>query len=217
MGDVGMYRVSAARSEIMLLKEYFDSNHPDLMRKVADCDIHTVTGVLKRFLMELPSPLIPPPFSERLGEIDFNNISREEKRVQIKEALLGFPRENQGTLHTLWTHFNKVARVTSNKMDLTNLATVFGPTLLTSESTVATINTVQLHGNILHSILEMDNFPSFEEDPLDGSEPICPPTEPRRSCTPTQLGRPTPVRHSTKNRPVPAPRSTAPRTMKSNF
>jgi len=167
--------------------------------------------------MELPSPLIPPPFSERLGEIDFNNISREERRIQIKEALLGFPRENQGTLHTLWTHFQKVSSVISNKMDLTNLATVFGPTLLTSESTVATINTVQLHGNILHSILEMESFPSFEEDPLDGSEPICPPPEPRRSATPTQMAvRPGPVRHSTK-RPVPAPRSTAPRTMKSNF
>lgn len=168
--------------------------------------------------MELPSPLIPPPYSERLGEIDFQNLSKEDRSKAIREALLGFPKENQGTMYMLWTHYNKVAAVISNKMDMTNLATVFGPTLLTSEATVATINTVQLHGNILHSILEMDQFPSFEEDPLDGSDPIFPPPEPRRPHTPTQAQLRGPSRSvlSTK-RPVPAPRSTQPRTMKSNF
>ena len=47
MADVGLYRVSAARSDIILLKEYFDSNHPDLMRKLQESDIHTGKAVLK--------------------------------------------------------------------------------------------------------------------------------------------------------------------------
>ena len=41
MADVGLYRVSAARSDIIMLKEYFDTNHPDLNRKLQECDIHT--------------------------------------------------------------------------------------------------------------------------------------------------------------------------------
>ena len=45
MADVGLYRVSAARSDIILLKEYFDSNHPDLMRKLQESDIHTGKAV----------------------------------------------------------------------------------------------------------------------------------------------------------------------------
>ena len=52
-----MYRVSAAKSDILQLKEFFDSNHPDLSRKIEKADVHVVTGVLKKFLMELPEPL----------------------------------------------------------------------------------------------------------------------------------------------------------------
>ena len=44
MADVGLYRVSAARSDIIMLKEYFDTNHPDLNRKLQECDIHTSTS-----------------------------------------------------------------------------------------------------------------------------------------------------------------------------
>ena len=61
-------------------------------------------------MRELPSPLIPPPFSQKLGQIDFHNITKEERKIQIKEALLGFPRENQGTMYLLWSHLNKMAR-----------------------------------------------------------------------------------------------------------
>ena len=110
-------------------------------------------------------------------------------------------------------------------MDLTNLATVFGPTLLTSENETAiteTINTVQLHGNVLHAILQMDQFPSYEEDPLDGSEPQYPPTEPRGSTTPTheltKNMRAASERSRTK-RPIPAPRSNTGKVMtpRTNF
>ena len=66
--DVGVYRVSAAKSDILQLKEFFDSNHPDLSRKIEKADVHVVTGVLKKFLMELPEPLIHAPFSDKLAE-----------------------------------------------------------------------------------------------------------------------------------------------------
>ena len=112
-------------------------------------------------------------------------------------------------------------------MDLTNLATVFGPTLLTSESETLiteTINTVQLHGNILLAILQMGQFPSYEEDPLDGSEPQFPPTEPRRSTTPTHEPTGHPIRPSQSaviksKRPIPAPRASTGKalTPRTNF
>ena len=71
---------------------------------------------------------------------------------------MGFPKANQGSLHTLYRHFQEVAKVTSNKMDIANLATVFGPTLLSGASTTTTINSVSLHGEILHAILGMFYF-----------------------------------------------------------
>ena len=45
LNDVGLYRVSAAKSDIQQLKEYFDSNHPDLIRRLGQADIHVITGL----------------------------------------------------------------------------------------------------------------------------------------------------------------------------
>ena len=76
---------------------------------------------------------------------------------------MGFPKANQGSLFTLYRHFQEVAKVTSNKMDIANLATVFGPTLLSGASTKTTINSVSLHGEILHAILGMFYFFSIKK------------------------------------------------------
>ena len=41
MQEVGLYRVSAAKSDIVSLKDYFENSHPDVKRKLAESDIHT--------------------------------------------------------------------------------------------------------------------------------------------------------------------------------
>ena len=214
MRDVGLYRVSAAKSEILQLKEYFDSNHPDLIRKLAQADIHTITGVLKKFLMELPEPLLPEPYSSRLADLKLTSISdQNEKDVHIIQSLLGLPKANQGSLYCLFYHFNAVAKVkSSNKMDIDNLATVFGPTVLSSGSVLTTIDAVQINGAILQSILNMGKFPSYEDHPLDGTRPQNPITPSRVPTTNVPNTLPTstitsPQRNaSARNAPVPAPR-----------
>ena len=215
MKDVGLYRVSAAKSEILQLKEYFDSNHPDLIRKLAQADVHTITGVLKKFLMELPEPLIPEPYSTRLAELKLTQIfDQKEKDVAIIQSLLGLPKANQGSLYSLHYHFNSVARVKAyNKMDIDNLATVFGPTVLSSGSGLTTIDAVQINGAILQSILNMGQpFPSYEDHPLDGTKPQNPITPSRvptvaPATLPSANNVTSPHRNvSARNAPIPAPR-----------
>merc|ERR1712193_227390 len=96
-------------------------------------------------------------------------------------------------------------------MDLNNIATVFGPTLLSTPaelgSSGATTDVTfhfQIQGQVLRAILDLDTFPSYEEHPMDGSKAQVPPTPAR---TPTHH----PTASTKPSFPVPAPRSTAPR------
>ena len=66
MEDVGIYRVSGAKSDIDEIKRYFEENHPDLSEKLARVDTHAVTGCMKRFFMDLREPLIPHPYADKL-------------------------------------------------------------------------------------------------------------------------------------------------------
>ena len=57
----------------------------------------------------------------------------------IKSIVQNIPESNQETLHWLIVFLNKVAQYSSeNKMDLANLATMFGPNLIRSQKQSAT-------------------------------------------------------------------------------
>lgn len=210
MEDVGLYRVSGAKSDIDEIKRYFEENHPDLSEKLARVDTHAVTGCMKRFFMDLREPLIPHPYADKLFKLDLVNSSGEDTKLLILDALAGLPVENQGTLHALLLHLRKVAAISENKMDLPNLSIVFGPSLIAAEEVSSGINpidAIQIRGNILLAILEMEDFPSPSEQLLDNSSNW---SERRVS-----RSRPTQSVMSPSNRPVqfpiPAPRSTCPR------
>lgn len=68
----------------------------------------------------------------------------------------------------------------------------------------------------------MDKFPAYEEQPFDGSKPQLP-IQPRQPTIVTNRNQhpsepqSVPGRSSGTNRPVPAPRSTAPRSRSQQF
>ena len=74
-----------------------------LLVEALKADIHTITGVLKKFLMELPDPLIPEKFSTRLEQIEYNAMTGEERKVAIIQALLHLPKANQGIFLKFYT------------------------------------------------------------------------------------------------------------------
>ena len=106
------------------------------------------------------------------NQLDLVNSSGEDTKLLILDALAGLPVENQGTLHALLLHLRKVAAISENKMDLPNLSIVFGPSLIAAEEVSSGINpidAIQIRGNILLAILEMEDFPSPSEQLLDNS------------------------------------------------
>ncbi|XP_022919378.1 active breakpoint cluster region-related protein isoform X2 [Onthophagus taurus] len=132
MGEVGIYRVSGSVSDLQRLKKSFESNSYEAEQLLKEVDIHSVTGVLKLYLRELPEALFTDKLYPTLIEA-FNlcneNLSR---RTQLlKERFEDLPRPNKETIKCILDHLIKINQhENENKMSLHNLATVFGPTLL---------------------------------------------------------------------------------------
>ncbi|XP_077340433.1 rac GTPase-activating protein 1 isoform X2 [Lithobates pipiens] len=126
--ETGLYRISGCDRTVKDLKEKFlrGKNVP-LLSKVDD--IHAVCGFLKDFLRNLKEPLL----TFRLNKTFMNaaEISDDDNSIAaIYQAVDELPAANRDTLAFLMTHLQRVAESPDCKMDVTNLARVFGPTLV---------------------------------------------------------------------------------------
>ncbi|XP_076330673.1 active breakpoint cluster region-related protein-like [Tachypleus tridentatus] len=130
MNEVGIYRVSGSASDVQRLKKTFETNLYEAEQLLKEVDIHTVTGLLKLYLRELPDSL----FTDSLYNMFFEAFSLKDQEARTKGLLSLFhslPSINQGVIRKLLDHMVKVNQHENhNKMSLHNLATVFGPNVL---------------------------------------------------------------------------------------
>ncbi|XP_018577820.1 active breakpoint cluster region-related protein [Anoplophora glabripennis] len=132
MSEVGIYRVSGSALDISKLKKSFETNSYEAEQLLKEVDIHSVTGILKLYLRELPEALFTdqlyPELLEAFNQSNGNLIRRTEL---LKCCFAKLPQQNSETIKCILDHLIKVYKHESeNKMSLHNLATVFGPTLL---------------------------------------------------------------------------------------
>ncbi|KAJ8681300.1 hypothetical protein QAD02_017087 [Eretmocerus hayati] len=129
MAEVGLYRVSGSASDVAKLRKSFESNSYEAEQLLKEVDVHSVTGVLKLYLREMPEALFTdalyPSFLEafKTGELLRGSALR-----RVYDSL---PQVNKSVIDFLLAHLLRVNKhEAQNKMSLHNLATVFGPTLL---------------------------------------------------------------------------------------
>lgn len=132
MSEVGIYRVSGSASDLARLKKSFESNSYEAEQLLKEVDIHSVTGILKLYLRELPEALytdqLYPTLLEAFNQSNGNLIRRMEL---LKECFSKLPQQNKATIQFILNHLIRINQhENENKMSLHNLATVFGPTLL---------------------------------------------------------------------------------------
>ncbi|KAM8837172.1 rho GTPase-activating protein SYDE1 isoform 2-T2 [Spinachia spinachia] len=137
---VGLYRLCGSAAVKKELRDWFERN------SLAVClsedlypDINVITGILKDYLRELPSPLITRTLYQvirqamTLRPLKAPPWTPEPQLAQITVELLAcLPPPERATLSLLLDHLSLVASLSSlNRMTHQNLAVCFGPVLLT--------------------------------------------------------------------------------------
>ncbi|KAF9139731.1 rho GTPase-activating protein [Mortierella sp. GBA39] len=129
--EVGIYRVPGAVSAINRLRLSFNSGSQDVNLDSDEWkDINVVAGALKQFLRELPEAVMTSALydsliaASALGDYD-------ERLLTMKDLIRTLPPPNYILLKRIVEHLERVTDYEEiNHMYATNLAIVFGPTLL---------------------------------------------------------------------------------------
>ncbi|NXQ22163.1 RGAP1 protein, partial [Peucedramus taeniatus] len=126
--ETGIYRISGCDKTVRELKEKFlRAKNIPLLSKVDD--IHAICGLLKDFLRSLKEPLLT--FRLNKTFMKAAEIPDEDNSIAAMYQAVGeLPQANRDTLAFLMVHLQRVAQSPDTKMDISNLAKVFGPTIV---------------------------------------------------------------------------------------
>jgi hypothetical protein len=164
MDCIGIYRLSGNSTSIQELKRVFNEQMDlNLDQTIwANEDISIITGTLKLYFRELSIPLTTfeyyDSFISAVQIIDYN-----ERLMSIKNIVYQLPPAYYATLKFLMYHLARVAALVElNKMDSSNLAIVFGPTLMRSRDPTAHIVNMGFQNAVIESMISQAEW-MFEE------------------------------------------------------
>ncbi|XP_026165081.1 protein FAM13A-like isoform X2 [Mastacembelus armatus] len=122
----GLFRLCSSVVRTRQLRQRWDrGERVDLEN---EGDVPTVASLLKLFLRELPTPVVPEPQRKQLVYILTGCADEAAMTHILREALCHLPDDNRIILSYLIHFLSKVAAHSqSNHMPMENLATIFGP------------------------------------------------------------------------------------------
>ncbi|XP_071964877.1 rho GTPase-activating protein 17-like isoform X2 [Antedon mediterranea] len=130
--EEGLFRLAGSQSKIKKLKAMFDS-WVEIDMGEYEKDLHTVAGVLKMYLRELPEPLLTTELYDEF--LQAGSIQDSDTRLQTLWTIANkLPTYNDKNFRYLMKFLNKVSQHSEvNKMNTSNLALVIAPNILWTE------------------------------------------------------------------------------------
>jgi hypothetical protein len=149
----GIYRKTGPNSHLrIILQALADGERPDLLDD--EIDITAVTSCVKLYLRELPDPVITFECYPKL--LDAFDPRRDTCVADVKAVLkANLPKAHYTTLYKLLGHLSRVQSYsTVNLMPASNLAVVFGPTLLKHIEPERELLDVNVKNNLVAFLIE---------------------------------------------------------------
>jgi len=166
ISELGIFRQSGSRQVVRELKEQFDQGKTVVLDNL---EAHTRGDLLKLFLRELPDPVFPNKVFDLC--IDVEKQFREDhslpKWVASTKCIIDeLPTPNYILLRELCYFLIEVAQHASvNAMGATNLATCFGPNILSTQDDVSLEELLDLTSLATWFTLKcLENAPSLFEE-----------------------------------------------------
>lgn len=167
--EVGLYRVNGSDSQIKHLKEKLIKRHqmPDL-RKISD--VHVLCSFVKDFLNNLNEHLVTYESWYRFTKAC--ELQNEIDRIStLEEAIMDLPDANRDTLSFIVLHLQRISETPECKMPISNLARVFGQSIVGNSSpnapNVDIINEVRMQHQVVENLIKIPSL--FYQSFIDGS------------------------------------------------
>ncbi|KAG8008314.1 Oligophrenin-1 [Nibea albiflora] len=196
----GVYRTVGSNIQVQkLLNAFFDPTNPgDVDLHSSDWDVKTITSALKFYLRSLSEPLMTYDLHRDLMRAAKSD-SLDFRLSEIHSLTYKLPEKNREMLEMLIKHLvNVCSHSEDNLMTPSNMAVIFGPTLMRAkEETVAAMLDIKFQ-NIVVEILIEDYKKIFSHMPEDSTAPPVPPPRitPRKRQPITISKRPPRVYHA---------------------
>lgn len=133
VAEPGLYRVPGNQTDVFELKAVFNA---DPRSRIPDTvtDINTIASLLKLYLREMPEPLFTNALHTDIT--DAASSATPDNATAFVAALRKLPKAHMDTVEYLFQHLQRVMSASSvNMMTAKNLATCFGPSLVTPSHT----------------------------------------------------------------------------------
>ncbi|XP_062257591.1 protein FAM13B-like isoform X1 [Platichthys flesus] len=122
----GLFRLCSSVARTRQLRQLWD--HGERVGLEEEADVPTVASLLKLFLRELPTPVVPEPQRQQLLLSISGYEEEAELNQSLTEKLCHLPADNLNILSYLIHFLSRVAAHSqTNHMPVENLATIFGP------------------------------------------------------------------------------------------
>lgn len=147
----GIYRKSGAENAIQKLMKKFRSNAYATQIVRSEFTEHDVANALKRFMRDLPNRLLARYTVNLIGVSQMSD--KREKIESYKDLVSRLPSIEYHTLRKLLGHLHFIeSQKELNKMDYSNLAIVWGPTILQHDEELDT-NYSEHSVNVLRDLI----------------------------------------------------------------
>ncbi|XP_014745280.1 PREDICTED: protein FAM13A isoform X2 [Sturnus vulgaris] len=174
MTQEGLFRVNGSMKMVEQLRLQYERGEE--VELVKDADVYSAASLLKLFLRELPDGVITSALHPRFIQL-YQDVSRNDtqKESYLKELLKELPDAHYCLLKYLCQFLIKVAEHhIENRMNLCNLATIFGPNCFHVPSGFEGMKEQEICNKIMTEMLEnYNNLFELEGLKKDEEKPVC--------------------------------------------